>query len=66
MKIVSNKFLPIIKFLEKYFPFYYYKKCILDGYIIYLPRWVTKDRKQEIDDFVEKFYQNLKEENEEI
>jgi len=55
MKIVNNKYSKLIKWFEKYFPHLYYKKCYLDGHVVYLQRWITIDKEKEVNEFVEKY-----------
>ena len=54
MKILNNKYQKYLTWLEVYFPFLYFKKSVLDGHDIYLPRWITYRQKQNVDESVKK------------
>ena len=59
MKIVDNKYSKIIELIEKYFSYFYYKEHDVLGHIIYLPRWIVRDKKKEVTEKIKKIFDEI-------
>ena len=60
MKKVHNVFGPIINFGERYLKFIFFKRHILDGHFVYLPRWITKEKYEMAEKDAEELFEKTK------